>query len=151
MSADLCDTCSRSSSLHPSIPIHNQSGEPMKRIFSVLLLLSSSAAFANSSCDKPKNDFDGMYCLNKVYQQADSDLNSTYKQLAGKLDADGKAALKQGQLLWIGQRNDRCSIRKGDDFFVNLDCATATTIERTQFLQDRYRECISSGCQNSKL
>jgi uncharacterized protein YecT (DUF1311 family) len=123
----------------------------MKKILAALLLLCSSTAFANSSCDKPKNDFDGMYCLNKVYQQADSDLNSTYKQLVTKLDADGKAALKQGQLVWIGQRNDRCSIRKGDEFFVNLDCATATTIERTQFLQDRYRECISSGCQNSKL
>jgi len=123
----------------------------MKKTLAALLLLCSSTAFANSSCDKPKNDFDGMYCLNKVYQQADSDLNSTYKQLVTKLDADGKAALKQGQLVWIGQRNDRCSIRKGDEFFVNLDCATATTIERTQFLQDRYRECISSGCQNSKL
>jgi uncharacterized protein YecT (DUF1311 family) len=123
----------------------------MKRIFCLLALLGSTTAFANSSCDRPKNDFDGMYCLNKVYQQADTDLNATYKQLSSKLDADGKAALKQGQLLWIGQRNDRCSIRKGDEFFVNLDCATATTIERTQFLQDRYRECISSGCQNSKL
>ena len=123
----------------------------MKRIFCLLALLGSTTAFANSSCDRPKNDFDGMYCLNKVYQQADTDLNATYKQLSAKLDADGRAALKQGQLLWIGQRNDRCSIRKGDEFFVNLDCATATTIERTQFLQDRYRECISSGCQNSKL
>jgi len=123
----------------------------MKRILCALLLLSSSAAFANSNCDKPKNDFDGMYCLNKVYQQADTDLNSTYKQLAAKLDADGKASLKQGQLSWIETRNDRCSIRKGNDFFVNLDCATAITIERTRFLQDRYRECISSGCQNSKL
>jgi uncharacterized protein YecT (DUF1311 family) len=123
----------------------------MKRFLCLATLLLSSAAFANSDCDKPKNDFDGMYCLNKVYQQADSDLNSTYKQLVAKLDADGKGALKQGQLQWIEQRNNQCSLRKGDDFFVNLDCATAITIERTRFLQDRYRECISSGCQNSKL
>ena len=29
--------------------------------------------------------------------------------------------------------------------------ATNTTIKRSQFLQDRIRECASSGCQNSKL
>ena len=123
----------------------------MKRYLCVLSLLLSPAAFANSDCDHPKNDFDGLYCLNKVYQQADADLNSSYKQLVGKLDADGKAALKQGQLQWIEERNNKCSLRKDGDFYVNLDCTTQITIERTRFLQDRYRECISSGCQNSKL
>lgn len=111
----------------------------------------SSAAQANSACDKPKNDFDGLYCLNKVYQEADTELNANYKKLMAKLDPAGAAALRKGQLAWINERNSNCSRHEGDGFFVNLDCATNRTINRAQFLQDRYRECVSSGCQNSNL
>jgi len=123
----------------------------MKRLMLAILLCAAGAAQANSACDKPKNDFDGLYCLNKVYQEADKELNDNYGKLAGKLDADGKARLKAGQLQWIRQRNDRCSKNEGDAFYVNLECATETTIKRSQFLQDRTRECVSAGCQNSKL
>lgn len=123
----------------------------MKNILAALLLSLSGAAFANSACDTPKNDFDGLYCLNKVYQEADKELNENYKSLSPKLDANGKKALKSGQLAWIKERDSSCSRREGSAFYVNLECATNTTIKRSQFLQDRLRECASSGCQNSKL
>ena len=123
----------------------------MKKIAFVVLWCASSAVLSNSACDKPKNDFDGLYCLNKVYQEADNELNANYKKLTAKLDTEGKSALKAGQLTWITARNQNCSRREGDAFYVNLLCATKTTIERSQFLQDRFRECVSSGCQNSKL
>lgn len=127
-------------------------GEKMKLGWFFLAAMTFSAtSFANSACDKPRNDFDGLYCLNKVYQEADAELNANYKKLIGKLDAAGAAALKKGQLAWLNMRNSSCSRREGDGFFVNLDCATGQTINRAQFLQDRYRECVSSGCQNSKL
>jgi uncharacterized protein YecT (DUF1311 family) len=125
--------------------------EHMKRLLLAALLCVSGAAFANSACDKPKNDFDGLYCLNKVYQEADHELNENYQKLAAKLDADGKKALKKGQLAWIRNRNESCSKLETGRFFVDLQCATGTTISRAQFLQDRTRECVSSGCQNSKL
>jgi uncharacterized protein YecT (DUF1311 family) len=123
----------------------------MKRWMVAVLMCAAGAAQANSACDKPKKDFDGLYCLNKVYQEADNELNSTYGKLAGKLDADGKKRLKTGQLQWIDERNNNCSRREGSAFYVNLECATDTTIKRSQFLQDRMRECVSAGCQNSKL
>ena len=123
----------------------------MKKLILALLVCSSSAAFANSACDAPKNDFDGLYCLNKVYQEADKELNENYKKLSAQLDSDGKKVLKSGQLAWIASRNKNCSKREGADFYVNLDCAANTTIERSQFLQNRIRECASSGCLNSKL
>lgn len=123
----------------------------MKKLILALLVCSSSAAFANSACDAPKNDFDGLYCLNKVYQEADKELNENYKKLSAQLDSDGKKVLKSGQLSWISSRNKNCSKREGSDFYVNLDCAANTTIERSQFLQNRIRECSSSGCLNSKL
>jgi uncharacterized protein YecT (DUF1311 family) len=123
----------------------------MKKMLFALLFCSSGAVFANSACDAPKNDFDGLYCLNKVYQEADKELNDNYKTLSSKLDSAGKKALKSGQLSWIQDRNNNCSKREATEFFVNLDCATSKTISRSQFLQDRIRECSSSGCQNSKL
>lgn len=123
----------------------------MKKMLVVMLFFCSAPAFANSACDVPKNDFDGLYCLNKVYQEADRELNENYKKLNSKLDSGGKKALKSGQLSWMQQRNNNCSKHEGTAFFVNLDCATSATIQRSQFLQDRLRECSSSGCLNSKL
>jgi len=123
----------------------------MKKCILALLVFASGSAFANSACDTPRNDFDGLYCLNKVYQEADKELNANYKTLAAKLDAGGKQKLKSGQLAWIANRNDACSKRESSGFYVNHDGATKTTIERAQFLQDRVRECASAGCQNSKL
>ena len=123
----------------------------MKKFMLALLVLASGSAFANSACDTPRNDFDGLYCLNKVYQEADKELNANYKKLSAQLDASGKQKLKSGQLAWIANRNQNWSKREASGLYVNLDCATQTTIERAQFLQDRVRECVSAGCQNSKL
>lgn len=124
----------------------------MKRtLVTFALLCLSSAALANSACDQPRDDFDGLYCLNKVYQEADKELNENYKALVGQLDADGKAKLKKGQIAWIKERNSECSRKDDSGFYVNLSCATEKTISRAQFLKDRSRECVSSGCMNSKL
>ena len=109
------------------------------------------AAQADSACDKPRNGFDGIYCLNKVYQQSDSDLNSAFSQLRQKLDVAGQDALRAGQIAWLHDRDQNCSRHETSGFYVNLACATKTTIERTEFLQSRYRECISSGCLNDRL
>ena len=123
----------------------------MKKLFIASLILISFGAMANSACDQPRNDFDGLYCLNKVYQEADIELNKNYKTLRPLLDANGQQALKQGQLAWIRKRNDECSRKEENSFYVNLRCATDTTVERLRFLQDRIRECKSAGCMNSKL
>jgi uncharacterized protein YecT (DUF1311 family) len=89
--------------------------------------------------------------VNKIYIQADKDLNTAYKKLRDQLDQEGKKLLKTGQVKWIESRNNQCSYRNENGFFVNLRCAADTTIERTKFLEDRYRECISAGCMKSKL
>ncbi len=117
----------------------------------VIVALSLSPALADSACDKPRNDFDGLYCLSKVYQQADADLNAKFERLRKQLDPSGRVALKDGQLAWLHGRDESCSRHEGGDFYVNLACATRMTIARTQFLEDRYRECISSGCMNGRL
>lgn len=123
----------------------------MKKIVFLLSLMVTTSALANEACDKPRNDFDGLYCLNKVYQEADAELNRNYQSLRKMLNAEERKILKRGQIQWIKARDNNCSRHEGDSFFVNLDCATNTTIKRSQFLQDRIRECKSSGCLKSRL
>ncbi len=124
----------------------------MRTIFVVLFAVSALPLLAQSSaCDHPKNDFDGLYCLNKIWIEADHNLNQAFQKLTVKLNAEGKASLKKGQLAWISSRNASCSKTDSSGFFVNLKCATDMTIDRTKVLEDRYRECVSAGCMNSKL
>lgn len=123
----------------------------MKIIIYIVAMIVTGSATAGSACDTPKNDFDGLYCLNKIYQESDNELNRNYKTLTALLDKRGTTQLKRTQLDWIQHRNKDCARHDDDGFFVNLQCATGTTIERAHFLQDRIRECRSSGCLNSKL
>jgi uncharacterized protein YecT (DUF1311 family) len=125
----------------------------MKTITALLFAVFALPLVAQSSsaCDHPKNDFDGLYCLNKIWIEADHNLNQAFQKLHAKLNVEGKASLKKGQLSWIDSRNSSCSRTEGANFFVNLKCATDMTIDRTKFLEDRYRECVSAGCMNSKL
>lgn len=122
----------------------------MNRFIMLGLLFWLLPAHADN-CDKPRDNFDGLYCLNKIYMQADKDLNDVYQELQAKLDPEGRKLLKTHQLAWIETRNNQCSYRNEKGFFVNLRCATNSTISQLQFLQDRQRECISAGCMNSKL
>ena len=124
----------------------------MKKTAIVFILAATCAsAFAQQNCDKPRDDFDGLYCLNKVYLETDAELNKAYKELSSKLSNDARASLKKGQLSWIEERNSKCSRSMDSSFFVNLKCATNTTRSRLEVLQERTRECKSSGCQPSKL
>ena len=122
----------------------------MNKYFLVCIVLLW-AATTWADCIKTTSDYDVVYCGTKLYLQADKDLNDVYHQLVGKLNTDGKQLLKTGQLAWIETRNHQCTETRGNTILVDLDCATRTTVERTQFLTDRQRECLSTGCMNSKL
>lgn len=123
----------------------------MKSLVLALCLAAPLSVLAQQNCDKPRDDFDGLYCLNKVYMETDAELNRTYKDLASRLTGEGRSQLKKTQLAWIETRNSTCSRTMNSDFFVNLNCAARTTRERLQVLQERVLECKSSGCQPSKL
>ncbi|WP_339510133.1 lysozyme inhibitor LprI family protein [Pseudomonas sp. RL_15y_Pfl2_60] len=122
----------------------------MKSIVFVALTAFSSLALADN-CDKARDDFDNLYCLNKVYQEADKELNSAYGKLRAQLNDEQKNTLKRTQIAWINQRNDACSRREGSSFYVNIRCANDRTVARTNEINDRIRECKSTGCQASKL
>jgi uncharacterized protein YecT (DUF1311 family) len=122
------------------------------------LAILTSAAFmfpmlswGAQNCDKPVNDFDGLYCLTKVYLEADKELNNSYIKLNKVLSSTQKSKLKRGQLAWMRDRNDQCSYHDEGGFYVNMDCATRTTIKRVNFLNERARECSAGSCRDSRL
>ena len=122
------------------------------------LAMLASAAFmfpmlswGAQNCDKPINDFDGLYCLTKVYLEADKELNNSYTKLNKVLNSTQKSKLKRGQLAWIRDRDERCSYHNDEGFFVNMNCATRTTTSRVNFLNDRIRECSAGSCRDSRL
>lgn len=105
----------------------------------------------NTSCDDPKTAFDNVYCERKVYMQADTDLNAAYKKLRALVKVADRTTLLQSQRAWIRQRDSRCGLTEGASIKIDLVCAKDMTIERTNWLNDRSRECTSSGCRSSKL
>jgi len=121
-----------------------------KYLLAISMLLLTNTAMADN-CNNPRDDFDSLYCLNKVYQQADKDLNKAYKKLKKALKKNGRRKLRSTQRQWIKKRNNNCSFRRNGMFFVSLSCTTRLTIERTNELQDRIRECKATGCQPRKL
>lgn len=66
----------------------------MKLIILFFVFLMSTSVFA-SNCDNPRDDFDGLYCLNKVYQEADNELNVAYQTLRSFLTSSEKKTVKK--------------------------------------------------------
>ena len=114
--------------------------QPALALIACAYALACAPTHANSACNKPKNDFDNMYCVTKVYQESDKALNAEYKKQVAKLDTAGKAALKTEQLAWMQERNTSCSKTDTSGFYINLACATQTTALRTHALQNRRQQ-----------
>ncbi|MFD1734092.1 lysozyme inhibitor LprI family protein [Deinococcus malanensis] len=111
-----------------------------------------SSAGAQSNCDTPGNTFDEVYCLSKVLVKADDELNAVYGKLLKRLPAAAQVNLRQTQRSWLARRDSECTgrdSRLGEVIYTG--CAVDMTVQRVNFLNARYRECMSSGCQPSKL
>lgn len=122
----------------------------MKKLAVVGLLVGASWGWA-AGCDNPSADFDYVYCAAQLFVQADKEINDVYRELVGKLNAEGRSVLRTSQLAWIKSRNQQCTRVDATSRTVNLDCATRMTQERTSFLKARIRECNSTGCVISRL
>ncbi|CAN5793000.1 lysozyme inhibitor LprI family protein [soil metagenome] len=104
-----------------------------------------------TSCDSPRSNFDSLYCERKIFMQADTDLNTAYKALRVQLKAADRTTLLQSQRAWIRQRDEKCGRSTESAIGVDLVCAKDVTIARTNWLNDRTRECRSAGCRASLL
>jgi uncharacterized protein YecT (DUF1311 family) len=123
----------------------------MKKIAMILTAAILPLGAHAAGCAKPRNAFDEVYCAGNLFSQADHDLNEQYSSLRKHLNTAQQGSLKTGQLAWIKQRDEQCSEEKPSGYFVNLSCAVDMTQQRMAFLQERDRECASTGCVDSKL
>lgn len=129
----------------------------MQPILKVALFLGTALALtsqagAQNNCDRPNGSFDQVYCQMKVLTRADADLNVAYTLLLKKLAPAAQGRLRETQRAWLVRRDRDCveyDASRGD--VVYIGCAVDTTTERLNFLNDRLRECNSSGCQPSRL
>ncbi|UWX64220.1 lysozyme inhibitor LprI family protein [Deinococcus rubellus] len=106
---------------------------------------------AQNKCEGDLTDFDAVYCYQKVFVQADKDLNTVYGKLMAALPGSAKNTLRTLQRTWIKNR-DASSVIERDGFkYVSVDHATEMTVARGNELNDRLRECLSSGCRVALL
>ncbi len=120
-----------------------------KYLFAVLCALPVLAWADN--CDRTRNTFDDIYCTNKIYANADAELNQNYQRLQKKLNANQKNLLKRSQIRWIRQRDTQCDTSDESSQSVNVDCRLRQTQERNHWLRERLRECQAVGCKTSML
>lgn len=113
-------------------------------------IFSATPAFADN-CDNARNTFDEFYCKDKLYQQADKDLNTAYGELSRKLSANDRKTLKEIQLDWMHERDTQCIEKRDDEVVLFVNCRLNRTVDQTNFLNQRLRECKSTGCQPSRL
>lgn len=112
----------------------------------------TGAARAQSNCNTTLNGFEDVYCASKVFIRADDDLNAVYQKLVRRLSPAAQATLRRTQRTWVAGRNSDCSEQDSKlGTVISMGCAVDKTTSRTNFLNDRLRECLSSGCQPAKL
>ena len=120
----------------------------MQKFYLFFLLSLSGLSFANN-CENPRNTYDDIYCLNKVFQDADRELNKSYATLRTYLNDNQKTILKRSQVTWIKQRDANCSNEEARTVFVQ--CNLDETTSRNAWLRERIRECKTIGCKTSSL
>ena len=101
----------------------------------------------SDNCNVTRNTYDDIYCTNKLYASADTELNKNYQLLRTKLTVHQKSLLKTSQLSWIRERDRECTTDTG----VNVSCRLSTTQQRNDWLRERLRECTTIGCKTNSL
>lgn len=118
----------------------------------MLLLPVAAAAFAAGAqkerriqpCESRSSQAEASRCAYEEYKAADAELNRVYGQLAGLLDAEDKAALRESELAWIKYRDSTCvfesSQYKGGTMrpMIESFCLTRVTKSRTAELREQF-------------
>lgn len=78
-------------------------------ILAFAILSIAFRAYAGE-CDDPKSSEAIAQCLGKDLRDSDAKINSSYKELMGKLSESDKAALRQAQRTWIKDRDSVCQL-----------------------------------------
>ena len=121
----------------------------MLKLWALFILMTISSVSLANNCENPRNTYDDVYCINKVFHDADRDLNKSYAELRKHLTQSQKNTLKRSQLAWIKQRDANCSNEAQGMVFAQCNLDETTT--RNLWLRERIRECKTIGCQSKRL
>ena len=95
-------------------------------------------------CESRGSQAEANDCAYQEYKAADAELNRAYGQLAGVLDAEDKASLKESELAWIKYRDATCAFEssqyKGGTMrgMIEAFCLARVTKARTADLKDQF-------------
>jgi uncharacterized protein YecT (DUF1311 family) len=114
-----------------------------------LLLLTAAGAKTQKQreiqpCEGNGSQAEASGCAHREYLAADAELNKTYNRLAGILDADEKALLKESELAWIKYRDSNCTFESSQYAggtmrpMIESFCLARVTKARTAELKDQF-------------
>ena len=95
-------------------------------------------------CEERGSQAEASGCARREYEAADAELNKAYNRLAGVLDAQEKALLKESELAWIKYRDSTCEFEssqyKGGTMrpMIESFCLTRVTKARTAELREQF-------------
>lgn len=114
-------------------------------------LLLTAAAGAKTQKQRPTQPCEGYGsqaeasgCAHREFQAADAELNKAYNRLAGILDAEEKAALKEAELAWIKYRDSNCTFESSQYAggtmrpMIESFCMARVTKARTAELKEQF-------------
>lgn len=112
---------------------------------SVGLLLPSSFAAANDSCDSANTQTELNQCAAQAYQGADKELNEVYQILVSRLEGNSASLdkLRVAQRAWIGFRDAECAFESSAveggsaQPMIRNGCLEVLTEARTETLRER--------------
>lgn len=95
-------------------------------------------------CEGNGSQAEASACARAEYKAADAELNKIYGRLAGVLDAEDKASLKESELAWIKYRDSACAFEssqyKGGTMrpMIESFCLARVTKARAAELKEQY-------------
>jgi uncharacterized protein YecT (DUF1311 family) len=95
-------------------------------------------------CEGNGSQAEASGCAHREFQAADAELNKAYNRLAGILDADEKALLKEAELAWIKYRDSNCTFESSQYAggtmrpMIESFCLARVTRARTAELKEQY-------------
>lgn len=95
-------------------------------------------------CEERGSQAEASGCAHREYQAADAELNKAYSRLAGLLDAEEKARLKEAELAWIKYRDSNCTFESSQYAggtmrpMIESFCLTRVTKARTAELKEQF-------------
>ena len=115
--------------------------------FFIVISMFSSAAYAQSECDKYKTSYDKTYCFAKLFLESDKELNTVYGELQKQLTDPVRKQLTGVQRDWIKHRDAKCESAGS----IDVDCNYRVNRDRAEYLRDRARECKAGSCRNEMI